>query len=445
LALVPATGSASRTQNVYAFDQGFRNPYYQNYNFSIQRALSQTMSFTLSFVGSKGTKLARTINLNETNIYENGILQAFQTIQAGGTSPLIEQIFGAGGSNLMRTSSATQGFFANNNAGGFADFINRTTSLGAGVPGGLLTKAGLPNNFVVVNPQFLNVFLTGNYGNSTYNSLQAVFNRRFSRGLTLQGSYVFSKALGEDEGDSSTLQSTYRTLRNESLDKRRLGYDRTHVFKLNGIYELPFGQGKTFGRNVNGFVDRLIGGWQLGTIFNKYSGQPLTINAANTVNTFGSYTPNELGALPDGNVHRVGNGVVYFNGVTQIPDPYLNNIVGSLRPFSGLKAIAVNGTPILVNAAPGQIGSLGQGIITGPGTFRFDVNLVKRVKVTERVIMQLGATAQNITNTEQFGNPNTNINDLNFGRITGSAPYSNAGVGTSSPARIVVIQARITF
>jgi hypothetical protein len=445
LALIPATGSASRTQTLYAFDQGFRTPYTQNYNFSIQRSLSQTMSLTVSYVGSKGTKLARTININESNIYENGILQAFQTVQAGGTSPLIEQIFGPGGSNLMRTSSATQGFFANNNPGGFADFINRTNSLGAGVAGGLLTKAGLPNNFVVVNPQFLNVYLTGNFGNSTYNSLQTVFNRRFSHGLTLQASYVFSKALGEDEGDSSTLQANYRTLRNESLDKRRLGYDRTHVFKLNGIYELPFGKGKTFGKNVNGFVDRVIGGWQMGTIFNKFSGQPLTFNAQNTVNTFGGYTPNVLGALPSGQVQRVGNGVVWFQNVTQIPDPYLNNIAAGLRPFSGLKAIAVNGTPILVNAAPGQMGNLGQGIVTGPGTFRFDVNLIKRIKITERVTMQLGATAQNLTNTEQFGNPNTNINDLNFGRITGSSNYSNAGVGSSSPARIVVLQGRITF
>ena len=256
---------------------------------------------------------------------------------------------------------------------------------------------------------------------------------------------MFSKALGEDEGDSSTLQANYRTLRNESLDKRRLGYDRTHVFKLNGIYELPFGKGKTFGKNVNGFVDRVIGGWQMGTIFNKFSGQPLTFNAQNTVNTFANFTPNALGALPSGQVQRVGNGVVWFQNVTQIADPYLNNITASLRPFSGLKAIAVNGTPILVNPGPGQMGSLGQGIVTGPGTFRFDVNLIKRIKITERVTMQLGATAQNLTNTEQFGNPNTNINDLNFGRITGSANYSNAGVGSSSPARIVVLQGRITF
>jgi hypothetical protein len=74
-----------------------------------------------------------------------------------------------------------------------------------------------------------------------------------------------------------------------------------------------------------------------------------------------------------------------------------------------------------------------------------DLNLVKRVRVTERLTLQVGATAQNLTNTEQFGNPNTNINSTSFGRITGSAPFSNAGVGTSSPARIVVLQGRINF
>jgi Carboxypeptidase regulatory-like domain/TonB dependent receptor len=450
LSLIPAVGAGSRTQNLFVFDQNLRTPYAQNYNFSIQRALSGTSSITVSYIGSKGTKLVRSVNVNESNIYENGILQAFQTIQAGGTSPLIEQIFGPGGSNTMRTSSATQGFFANNNAGGFANFINTTTSLGAGVPGGLLSKAGLPANFVVVNPQFLNTYLTSNFSNSNYNSLQVVYNKRFAQGLTLQTSYVFSKALGDDEGDSSTEQAAYRTLRNESLDKRRLSFDRTHVFKVNGIYELPVGRGKTFAHDVNGFVDRLIGGWQIGTIFNKFSGQPLTFTAQNTINAFGTsgatgFTPNIAGPIPGGEVQRVGNGVIYFNNLTQIPDPGIANLFSTLRPFSTLRAIAANGTPILVNPGPGQLGTLGQNTFTGPGTFRFDVNLIKRIRITERVILQLGATAQNLTNTEQFGNPNLNINDLNFGRITSSAPFSNAGVGTSSPARIVVLQGRITF
>src|SRR5205809_340905 len=63
----------------------------------------------------------------------------------------------------------------------------------------------------------------------------------------------------------------------------------------------------------------------------------------------------------------------------------------------------------------------------------------------EHMGMRIGATAQNITNTEIFGNPNTSINSTSFGRITSSALFSNAGVGTSSPARIVVLQGRITF
>jgi len=59
---------------------------------------------------------------------------------------LIEQIFGAGGSNTVRTSSATQGFFREQQRRRFANFINTTTQLGAGVVGGLLSKAGLPTN-----------------------------------------------------------------------------------------------------------------------------------------------------------------------------------------------------------------------------------------------------------------------------------------------------------
>ena len=105
--------------------------------------------------------------------------------------------------------------------------------------------------------------MTGNFANSTYNSLQVVADRRISKGFTIQASYVFSKVLGEDEGDSPTEQSSYYTIRDMRLDKRRLIFDRTHVFKTNGFYELPFGRGKTFASNANGLVDRVIGGWQI--------------------------------------------------------------------------------------------------------------------------------------------------------------------------------------
>ena len=96
LSPIPTTGTGSHTQSLFAFDL---TPYVQNYNFSIQRELASNTWLTLSYAGSKGTKLVRSIDTNEVNVFSNGILQAFQTLQAGGTSPLIEQIFGAGGSN----------------------------------------------------------------------------------------------------------------------------------------------------------------------------------------------------------------------------------------------------------------------------------------------------------------------------------------------------------
>ncbi len=443
LAAVPTSGPGSHSQTLFSFDNNLRTPYSQNFNFSIQRELGAGTTLTVSYVGSKGSKLARSIDVNEVNVFENGLLQAFQTLQAGGTSPLMEQIFGAGGSASLRANSSVTGLLANNNVGGFANFINTTNQV-TGIVGGLLAKAGLPANFVVANPQFAASYLTGNFSNSSYHSLQVQASRRFSRGLTLQSSYVWSKNLGDEEGDGSTLQSSYRTLRNERLDKRRTSYDHRHVFKVNGLYELPFGRGKTFGGNVNGFFDRIIGGWQIGAIFNLYTGQPITLSAQNTFNAYGlanaleQFTPNALGPVPSGAVTKVGNGVVYFDGLTQINDPYIANLTtnGNIRALSTLKAIATSGgAPLLVNPVPGQIGNLGLGALTGPGFVQLDMNLIKRIRINERFTLQLGASARNVTNSVNFANPTTSINSTSFGRIT----------GTNGVPRILVLQGRVNF
>src|SRR5258708_35917337 len=62
--------------------------------------------------------------------------------------------------------------------------------------------------------------------------------------------------------------------------------------------------------------------------------------------------------------------------------------MGNIQALSGIKAISGPGGLICVNAAAGQLGSLGQGVMTGPGTFRLDLNLVKRVRINERISMQ---------------------------------------------------------
>lgn len=102
---------------------------------------------------------------------------------------------------------------------------------------------GLPANFVVANPQFGSAYLVGNFSNSTYNS-QVEMNKRFGSGFQVQGSYVRSKALGDYDGTAQSEVSNFITLRNEHLDKRLLSFDEPNVWRMSGVWELPFGTGR---------------------------------------------------------------------------------------------------------------------------------------------------------------------------------------------------------
>jgi hypothetical protein len=101
-----------------------------------------------------------------------------------------------------------------------------------------------------------------------------------------------------------------------------------------------------------------------------------------------------------------------------------------------------NGQLLLVNPAPGQLGSLAFGAVRGPGLFNLDVNLVKRMVVTEKITLQLQADALSLTNTPQFANPsaaNLNIDTATFGSITNTIPFGTGG------ARVIVLKGRVTF
>src|SRR5437588_10614900 len=105
-----------------------------------------------------------------------------------------------------------------------------------------------------------------------------------------------------------------------------------------------------------------MAGWQTGGIFSFYTGAPISFTAANGLNMSTATSPaTQAGPMPDGSIQKVGNGVIYYPGITQITDPSVANIttLGNLRALSTLKAIAgLDGAPILVNAFPGQLGAL---------------------------------------------------------------------------------------
>jgi hypothetical protein len=186
-------------------------------------------------------------------------------------------------------------------------------------------------------------------------------------------------------------------------------------------------------------LGKVIGGWQAGWILTMQSGAPLSLSAVGAFNTTGNNTPVPLAPLAGdiGSTQKTGNGVVYFQGLGQIVDPYVSQITtlqGIQQKSSMLAVTDASGKPILVNPQPGQLG-MRTNFLAGPGLFQLDLNLLKRVKITERCEFYIRADATNASNRANFSNPDANINSTTFGRIT----------GTSTDPRIIVLSGRLNF
>src|SRR5262249_40154684 len=159
-----------------------------------------------------------------------------------------------------------------------------------------------------------------------------------------------------------------------------------------------------------------------GGIFNVFSGAPISLDSTVTsLNQFIDNTATLVGSLPKntGKVKRLDNGVTYFDGLKQVPDPAINKLTSLqfLNSRSNLKAVAdASGTIIAINPAPGTLGSLSQTWLEGPGAFRLDVNLKKSFSLREGRELEFRADAINLLNTPQFGIPDTDINSTSFGR-----------------------------
>jgi hypothetical protein len=408
---------------------------------------------SISYVGAKDTKLWGGVPLNAVDIFRNGFLDAFNTTRSGGNAQLFDQMLrgmnipGAGvvngttvtGSAALRTYTATRAFIANGNVGGLADFLNRSTNI-TGKGGGFVRNSGLfPENFFVLNPQFTAVVVHGNPSNSTYHSLQAQVTKRLSKGFTNQTTYTWSRSLGLADAD---LTMTPRDPNNLSLDKAVLGFHRTHGLTNAGTFEMPFGPNRALLSGGPGFVQRLVERWSLGGIFRWESGAPLSITApVSTIwQTTTNSTPDIVGVLPQGKVTKIPGSVpTYFADLRQITDPSIA-AVSTLNALNGAfnnKAIVDSqGRPVLVNPAPGKVGTLGRNTIEGPSAVTFDLDLIKRVRIDEAKEFEFRMDVVNVLNHPLFGIPaaNLNINAVTFGRFT-----------TASDGRRFTLNLRLNF
>jgi hypothetical protein len=238
-------------------------------------------------------------------------------------------------------------------------------------------------------PGFGFILYDYNGGWSSYQAFTARYERRFSSGFYFLGSYTFQKALdvgGTD--DFSQISADYKI-----FDKGHSDYDVPHRLVFSYLYELPIGRGKRFLNNASGFVNAVVGGWQLNGITTLAMGQFRTVTVGTDWLNLGSFTtsvPNRIGDPAQGR---------------SAPTQYLNKAAFDYPRNA-------QGVPIHVQ------GNSGRNQIEMPGIANWDASLFKNTRIGERFIAQLRFEAFNIFNRTHFNAPNLGWTSPTFGRIT---------------------------
>ena len=460
----------STTTSLNDFDPKLKLGYVTSWNIGFQRELDKNTVVELRYTGNHGTSLWRQYNLNEVNIVENGFLSDFKNAMnnlalANGTTvaglytlPSLKSnnwgnaglpgqvpltILGNAIGNTTDATIATNLKYgqAGTAANAIATNPTRMANLQKAVP-------GTPANFFQVNPAVSSggSYIVDNSGSSFYGSGQLELRRRLSKGFLIQGSYVWSKALANGATNSSSDLSQPTTLRDTRIDRLPSGFDIRHAFKLNGIWDLPFGPKRSFLGNVNNVVaKKVLEGWQLAGSARIQSGTPLFLNTLTAFGTFNQFADGvvlhnmdakELQSLVGIYKSTASNGVGI---VTFLPDSVINNTKAAFAQGGLTPATLDPNSKYIGPAAVGQTGY--RGFITLPVWRFYNFSMIKQTQITERVNFELRAQCLNCFNLTNF-QPNNNIGSA-FGQTT--AAYRDTS-GTVDPGgRILEFALRLNF
>ncbi|MCC6264162.1 MAG: TonB-dependent receptor [Bryobacterales bacterium] len=269
------------------------------------------------------------------------------------------------------------GYVGNQTVRQFLDRDINAAPLGAGTLGRPL---------VATQDRRIETLMWDGWASSNYHSLQVALNKEFSKGLFMKGAYTYSKAINMSDDDGWAGLPLTNLESEMSRNRAVAGYDRTQMFVMSWVYDMPFGKGRPF--ELHGIADVIAGGWRLNGIYSAYTGTPITVTAGgNSLNAPGStQTAYQIG--PINKIGDVGPGTQYY-AVESFRDPNFQRPTNEYR-----------------------WGSMGRNSLRGPGFQKADLALFKDFRLTERFMLQFKAEAFNFTNTPRFGNPATNVSSM---------------------------------
>jgi hypothetical protein len=384
-------------QTLFYLNPNFKIPSFWNYSLGIQQQLSNHDTFEISYVGSKSFNNNSSDNIN----HQTAAYQAQCNVEFGGNPNICNNDYPANPFHNVAAFNGSGSYYS-----------------GSTIQGG---------NFTRPFPEFGDITEWQlNDGHTWYNSMQVTAMHKTTKGLTLHGTWTWSKLM--DSG--GFVDTTYR------VAVRKIdGNDRTHRITISGVYLLPVGKGERFLGVPHGIVghavDGIIGGWELGASYIYETGWPWAI----------PNNPNEQYVNNAAVPRRIDPSTGYIRGVAACASHYVQSSNGawSIQPLSFNYSGTCNQADFL--QVP-QYGALTNTVYSGirvPSDEQFDTNLSKNYALVESVTLQLRLEAFNTFNHPLWQENYTgSTQDTNFGTIErGPSGQSNLPRQLQLAAKII--------
>jgi hypothetical protein len=377
-----ATGPTETT--VYSYDR--KNANYARFIAGIQRQLPGDFAVEATYVHSRGYDLPV---LRQLNYVPREFLNNFEGVTDAGT--------------ILNAIAANTTFMTTTVPNPFRNLVPQNAALN----GATIQRRLLLTQF----PQFNDLIVTEYNGSNTYNSLQLQANKRMSRGISLNASYTFARER----------EKTRRlNPQDEELTDMISLFDRPHRITFSGVFELPFGRGRSFFSNWHPVVDAVFGGWQFNAVYEWQSGEPLVLQ-----NVFYNGDVTQLENLlgkSDDQGRRYGIDIPAFDtSGFRILDNRVTLPNGTANPTYNQLVIPGFGN----NYTVGSQNTL-RNIPYTLDNFRnqtlqkFDVGLTKNFNIREGMKLQVRVEAINAFNSPYFGNGlQLGVTNAAFGLVSG--------------------------
>ena len=289
----------------------------------------------------------------------------------------------------------------------------RTNSTSTIIP----RNQGFNNQNFVPFPDFsANQDYVDTNGDGYYYGFQIIYERRFSKGLSVLANVTYSRCntdlrnILDDNHVGGLQRAPYLAGFGLKADYGLCRDDSPKIFHWASTWQLPFGKGRRFGRNLSGWADHIVGGWSANGILTSVDGFPSTVGCPQgTTNNFGC-----VAFLVPGQplyLHQGPHGIDHFLNPAAFAQPPQATTLGQ-----------TDYTPL-----GGKIAQ-----IHGPGMNNLDFSLFKQFKTSEKTHMEFRGEFFNFFNHPNMGDPssfdftqNPSSPNYNFGHITGGFRNTN--------------------